>query len=341
MAWVLGFMVFAIFGYIYHWWSSDAQSDIQGFISLGFVARVSRSVWATRLEPVPKADSLPSIDVVSYLNIPIKNEFFTLCKNKEGFDFQAAHYDFWFELRFLANDNYLYKAQIQAIQFENSPLQFLKTWQYQKIRQTKPRIIIKKPEIITQHLERIFKVIPELRKSRCVGFTEQRDSKTRQTLAVLVADIDELGIVKKLYLLRAKKLEQTWTPQEIAISMQRTSTRLGLGTVTSINWETENQIRTNPETCTREKPYLGYQMYPERFIADVPSIGVTANRKRFDVLLGYGKNPPKLNVLSTQEPQVRSYEFLPTGNDVPWTQITTLETIKYTKTPLLPKQKSK
>ncbi len=480
MAWVLSFIVFAGIGYIYHWWSSDAQLNIQGFVSFGSVARVPRGVleimlitlvamllvgstnflksqvqlqtairtygvylfiifnppmlilipwllpelgeayilifvpiaiililelvatwylvrptfkkisiavmalltlpaafwglwagfwawsyrpaisitcqgnpnfqnspedfirpsfnkWATRLEPVPKADSLPTIDAVRYLNIPVANELFTLCKDKKSFDFQAAHYDFWFELQFLAKDNYLYKAQIQAIQFEKSALQYLGSWQYQKIKQIPPRIIIKKSEMIIQHLEQIFKVIPELRKSSCLAFREQLDSKTRQTLAVLVADINERDQVKKMYLIRAKKIEQTWTPPEIAVSMQRISTRLGFGKVKNINWD----IGSGPQACTIDKPYLGYQLFPERFFSILPSIGVTANGKRFDVSLDYTKDPAQLTVLSSQEPQVRSYEFLPTSNDIPWTEITTLEEINYTATPLLRLQKAK
>jgi hypothetical protein len=285
--------------------------------------------WVNRLEPIPNAASLPAVDYISELNAVAPNSYDYACQEKQAFDFRAAHHVFRLDLRFYAKDGLAYKAKAKVTVSENLELQLVGAWQVTKDTTAKAnRSLVQKrkttgePGIIGQQLEKLFQVVPDLRKSQCVAFT--RPKSVTENLRI-VADFDLSSSLKNLYIIRSGKLERAWNQDQIQASLQRIAKRLGYGTVK--NWNEQRLFDNGISSCATNKPYHGSQMLEDRFASHIPLVDVMAGTKRFNVLLLFSTRKPSLNItkLHSIKPQYeeRIYEFLPTKDDIPWNNVST------------------
>lgn len=286
--------------------------------------------WFNRLEPVSNAESLPAVDYIRELKAVAHNLYDYACQDKQAFSFRAAHHVFWLDLKFYAKDGLAYKAKANVTVSENLEVQLVDTWQVAKDTTAKANgLLVQKrkttgePGIIEQQLEKLFQVVPELRKSPCVGFTRP---KTATDDSRIVADFDTPSTLKNVYLIRSGKLERAWNVEEIRASLQRIATRLGYGIIQ--NWNEQRVFDNGIASCSANKAYYGSQMLEDRFASYIPMIDVmVVGTKRFSVLMLFSARKPSLNIskLHPTKPQFeqRTYEFLPTEEDIPWNNVST------------------
>jgi hypothetical protein len=300
--------------------------------------------WVNRIDPIAQVASLPPVDYIRALKAITPNEFEDACQEKQAFDFLAAHHVLLLELSFYGKDKLAYKAKINSTISENLELQVLGVWQVQKDKLAKPNPLIGRKRQqggtlgnIRPVLEKLYEVIPALRQSLCVGFTQQNDLLKTPDLAQIVADFDGSSTLNNLYLVRSGKLERSWDQMQIRASFERVAKRLGYGTVQ--NWNVQRVYDNGLFSCSSGKPYYGSQMLEERYFAFIPQVEVAAGSKTFNVFLSVlTRGTPRLEIsfLREKKPywETRTYDFLPSKDDIPWSLVS-VNDLEYNGSPLL------
>lgn len=300
--------------------------------------------WINRIDPIPQVASLPPVDYIRELKAITPNEFEDACQEKQAFDFLAAHHVLLLELSFYGKDKLAYKAKINATISENLELQVLGVWQVQTDKLTKPNPLIGRKRQqggtlgnIQPALEKLYEVVPALRQSLCVGFTQQNDLIKTPDLAQIVADFDASNTLNNLYLVRSGKLKRFWDQMQIRASFERVAKRLGYGTVQ--NWNVQRVFDNGIFSCSLGKPYYGSQMLEERYFAFIPQVEVAAGSKTFNVFFSVlTRGTPRLEIsfLREKKPywETRTYDFPPSKDDIPWSLVSAND-LEYNGSPLL------
>lgn len=300
--------------------------------------------WVNRIDPIAQVVSLPPVDYIRELKAITPNEFEDACQEKQAFDLLAAHHVLLLELSFYGKDKLAYKAKINATISENLELQVVGVWQVQKDKLAKPNPLTGRKRQqggtlgnIGPALEKLYEVIPSLRQSLCVGFTQQNDLLKTPNLTQIIADFDASSTLKNLYLVRSGKLERSWDQVQIRASFEHVAKRLGYETVQ--NWNVQRVFENGIFSCSSGKPYYGSQMLEERYFAFIPQVEVAAGNKTFNVFLSVlTRGTPRLEIsfLRENKPywETRTYDFLPSKDDIPWSLIFAND-LEYNATPLI------